>query len=294
MAHPRLLHLAWVVILAGLTQPSHAQNKGQALTPTLAPALTPALTIATEGYFRPYNLTRSDGTLDGYEVELGKHLCQAMKVECNFIAIPFDAIITSLLAGKADVVMGALSATEAREKVIDFSMAYGRTPQVFATLRDGPYGKLPHSGENLGLSGNQANMEQALHDVTAAIKGATIGVVGGSIAQSLVQTYFSNGTVIREYKTAEQADLDLESGRIDIRVTARSYLGTLQKTPAYENVVMTGPLFKGGLLGRGVAVGLRKDEEDLKRRFNFAIMAAKDDGTIKRLSEKWFGYDVTP
>ncbi|MCH6206154.1 transporter substrate-binding domain-containing protein [Brucella ciceri] len=39
---------------------------------------------------------------------------------------------------------------------------------------------------------------------------------------------------------------------------------------------------------------MRKDEADLKRQFDSAIMAAKADGTLKRLSEKWFGFDVTP
>jgi len=282
VTHPRLLNLVGIAIFTSSTLPLHAQDA------------IPALTIATEGYFRPYNLTQSDGRLDGYEVELGRHLCRTMKVECNFIAIPFDAIIASLQAGKADAVMGALSATDAREKVIDFSISYARTPQVFATLRDGPYSKLPHTEENLDLSSNKADIEQPLQDVAAAIRGTTVGVVGGSIAHSLVNAYFSNGIIVREYKTAEQADLDLASGRIDMQVTARSYLNTIQKTQAYSNVVMTGPLFKGGLLGRGVAVGLRKDEADLKRRFNFAIMAAKADGTIKKLSEKWFGFDVTP
>lgn len=282
MTYPRLFNLVWITALASWSLPSYAQGG------------RPVLTIATEGYFRPYNLTQSDGTLDGYEVELGKYLCQTMNVECNFIAIPFDAIIPSLQAGKADAVMGALSATEAREKIIDFSTSYARTPQVFATLRGSPYSGLSHSNENLDLSGNQADTEKIVRDFAAELKGATIGVVGGSIAQMLVDTYFSQGTTIREYKTAEQVDLDLKSGRIDMQVTARSYLNTIQKTPAYANVVMTGPLFKGGLLGRGVAVGLRKDEADLKRQFNSAIMAAKADGTIKRLSEKWFGFDVTP
>ncbi|MNN39146.1 Octopine-binding periplasmic protein precursor [compost metagenome] len=57
---------------------------------------------------------------------------------------------------------------------------------------------------------------------------------------------------------------------------------------------MTGPYFKGGILGRGVAVGIRKNEPELQKMFNEAIEAAKADGTIKKLSEKWFGFDVTP
>lgn len=93
MIYPRLFNLVWIIALVSSLSQAHAQSR--------------VLTIATEGYFRPYNLTRSDGTLDGYEVELGQHLCRTMKVECNFIAIPFDAIITSLQIGKADAVMGS-------------------------------------------------------------------------------------------------------------------------------------------------------------------------------------------
>jgi len=269
-------------MLGSLTLPSHSEVRNTVLT------------IATEGYFRPYNLTRSDGTLDGYEIELGRHLCQTMEVQCRFVAIPFDAIITSLQAGKVDAVMGALSATEAREKIINFSTSYGRTPQVFAALRDSPYIKLPHNDETLDLSDSKPETVRFLQDVETAIQGATIGVVSGSIAQSLVETYFSKGTTIREYKAAEQIDLDLQSGRIDMQVTSQSYLNTIQKTPAYANIAMTGPHFKGGLLGRGVAIGLRKDDTDLKRRFNLAIKDAVSDGTIRMLSEKWFGFDVTP
>jgi len=45
---------------------------------------------------------------------------------------------------------------------------------------------------------------------------------------------------------------------------------------------------------RGSSVGLRKSDTELKAMFNDAIEAAKADGTIKTLSEKWFGFDVTP
>lgn len=73
-----------------------------------------------------------------------------------------------------------------------------------------------------------------------------------------------------------------------------AYLTDAAKKPGNEDIVMTGPFFKGGILGRGVAVGLRKDDTELKKMFDDAIEAAKADGTIKRLSEKWFGFDVTP
>ena len=110
------------------------------------------ITIATEGAFRPYNFTKPDGTLDGYEVDLYKDLCARMKVECTMVAQPFDGIIPALNAGKFDAIMAGLTATPKREETIDFTVSYGLTPQTFATLKDSPFAKLPHTGETLYLA----------------------------------------------------------------------------------------------------------------------------------------------
>ena len=70
---------------------------------------------------QPYNLTKPDGTLDGYEIELAHYLCNHMKIECKIVAQSFDGMIPALNAGKFDAIMAGMSATEKREKVIDFS-----------------------------------------------------------------------------------------------------------------------------------------------------------------------------
>ncbi|GHD23211.1 transporter substrate-binding domain-containing protein [Tianweitania populi] len=252
------------------------------------------LTIATEGAFRPYNFTNPDGSLDGYEVDLYKDLCARMKIECTMVAQPFDSIIPALTAGKFDAIMAGLTATPKREETIDFSISYGLTPQTFATLKDSPYAKLPHTGETLYLAQDEAGVQKAIDDVTAEIKGKTVGVQSASLGLSLLDKYFKDSIEIQEYKTTDQHDLDLGSGRVDLIVASLAYLTDAAKKPGNEGIVMTGPYFKGGILGRGVAVGLRKNEPELKKMFDEAIEAAKADGTVKRLSEKWFGFDVTP
>ncbi|MBS9722105.1 transporter substrate-binding domain-containing protein [Tianweitania sp. BSSL-BM11] len=252
------------------------------------------ITIATEGAFRPYNFTNPDGSLDGYEVDLYKDLCGRMKIECTMIAQPFDSIIPALNAGKFDAIMAGLTATPKREETIDFSVSYGLTPQTFATLKDSPLAKLPHTGETLYLAQDEAAAQKAIDDVTAAIEGKIVGVQTASLGLSLLDRYFKDAVEIQEYKTTDQHDLDLTSGRVDLVVASLAYLKDAAKEPGNEDIVMTGPYFKGGILGRGVAVGLRKNEPELKAMFDEAIEAAKADGTIKRLSEKWFGFDVTP
>lgn len=252
------------------------------------------ITIATEGAFRPYNFTKPDGTLDGYEIELSKYLCDHMKVECTIVAQPFDSIIPALNAGKFDAIMAGLTATPKREETIDFTLSYGLTPQTFATLKDSPYAKLPHTGETLYLAKDEAATDATMKDVAAEIKGRTVGVQTATLGLSLLDKYLKDEIDIREYKTTEQHDLDLKAGRVDLIVASLAYLTDAQKKPGNEEIVMTGPYFKGGILGRGVAVGIRKNEPELQKLFNEAIESAKADGTIKKLSEKWFGFDVTP
>jgi octopine/nopaline transport system substrate-binding protein len=61
-----------------------------------------------------------------------------------------------------------------------------------------------------------------------------------------------------------------------------------------QGMTVAGPAFRGGLLGRGVAIGLRKDDGGLKQSFDQAIDQALADGTIKTLSLKWFKSDMSP
>ncbi|MGK9339794.1 transporter substrate-binding domain-containing protein [Sinorhizobium meliloti] len=252
------------------------------------------ITIATEGAFPPYNLTKPDGTLDGYEIELSKYLCQHMKVECAIIPQAFDGMIPALNAGKFDAIMAGMSATEKRKEVIDFSTSYGSTGQAFATLKGSDLETLPMKGELFSLASNEAGARKAVDELKPHVEGKTIGVQSASIAARFIDEYLKDVVEVREYKTTEQHDLDLVAGRVDFVMASMGYLKTAVEKPANVDVAIVGPRFQGGFLGAGSSVGLRKSDTELKAMFDNAIAAAKADGTIKRLSEKWFGFDLTP
>lgn len=250
--------------------------------------------IATEGAFPPYNLTRPDGTLDGYDIELGKNLCERMKIKCTFLAQAFDGIIPALNAGKFDAIMAGMSATEKRKEVIDFSMSYGSTGQSFATLKDGPLAKLPMKDELFSLASNEAGARKAVEELKPLLQGKTIGVQTASIAARFIDEYLKGVVQVREYKTTEQHDMDLVAGRVDLVMASMGYLMTAVQKPANSDMTIVGPRFQGGFLGAGSSVGLRKTDTALKQKFDEAIAAAKADGTTKKLSMKWFGFDMTP
>jgi octopine/nopaline transport system substrate-binding protein len=252
------------------------------------------VTIATEGSFKPYNFTKPDGTLDGYEIELTKYLCDHMKVECKVVVQNFDGMIPALNAGKFDAIISGMSATAKREEVIAFSDSYGSTGQAFATSKQSDLANLPEKGQVFSLASDESGAAAEIDKIKPALQGKTIGVQTASTAAAFVDKYLKGVVEVREYKTTEEHDLDLKAGRVDLVMASMAYLTTASQKPGNEDMTTTGPRFQGGFLGRGSSVGLRKDDTELKAMFNDAIAAAKADGTIKTLSERWFGFDVTP
>jgi octopine/nopaline transport system substrate-binding protein len=217
-----------------------------------------------------------------------------MKVECKIVVQNFDGMIPALNAGKFDAIISGMSATAKREEVIAFSDSYGSTGQAFATSKTGDLANLPEKGQVFSLASDEAGAAAEIEKIKPALQGRTIGVQTASTAAAFVDKYLKGVVEVREYKTTEEHDLDLKAGRVDIVMASMAYLTTASEKPGNDDMTTAGPRFQGGFLGRGSSVGLRKSDTELKAMFNDAIAAAKADGTIKTLSEKWFGFDVTP
>lgn len=264
-----------------------------------AAAWTPAaaeqqkVRFATEGAFRPWNWTEPDGSLAGFEIELYKDLCRRADLDCSIQAQAFEGAIPALNAGKYDAIISGMSATPKREEVVLFTIPYGSTGQSFAVNKTGALTELPDTGRLFPLASDEAAAQAEIDKLKPILKGKVIGVQTASIAASFVDKYLKGVVEVREYKTTEQHDLDLAAGRIDLTMASMAYLTGAAAKAGNEDMVITGPRFQGGVLGRGSSIGLRKSDAELKAKLDKAIAEANADGTIQRLSQKYFGYDVS-
>jgi octopine/nopaline transport system substrate-binding protein len=250
--------------------------------------------IVTEGGFFPWNYTKPDGTLGGFEIDLANNLCKRMGVSCTITAQAFDSMIPALNAGKFDAIIDDVAITPKRKEAIAFSVPYASLCYTFATGKNSDIAKsLPPEDKVISLDDNAASSD-AIKRVAAALKGKTIGTLSAGTSVTFVNTYLKDAVQVRQYKTPESRDLDLISDRVDVIVGSKDAMLGVIKKQGSQNIALSGPCFQGGVVGEGSGVGLRKGDTELKAMFDKAIKEAQADGTIKKLSEATFGMDVTP
>ncbi|MBB3657967.1 octopine/nopaline transport system substrate-binding protein [Rhizobium sp. BK650] len=249
-------------------------------------------TITLEGAYAPWNLTNADGTLGGFEPELAKVLCERAKIECTLVASDWDGMIPALNAGKFDVIMDALSITDERKQVIDFTVPYAATPAAFATAKDSPLANAAGTGATIKMTPGQTGVKE-IEALKEAFKGKTIGIQAATVYAKFVYDNFGSIAEIREYKTGADRDLDLQNGRIDLGFDDAVYFANAFAS-ANDTLAFTGPEIVGSIWGEGEGLGIRKADTDLRDKLSEAIKSALADGTVKNLSMKWFKVDVSP
>jgi len=253
-----------------------------------------AVNIATEGSYEPWNLTLPGGKIGGFEPELMDVLCQRMKLQCTIKVQNWDGMIASLNAGKFDVLMDAIVITDERKQVMAFSVPYARTPASFAAMDAKLLPGATGQANTLTLNNDPAQIKPAVEALRKALDGKTIGIASGTVYTPFIDEYFKDVATVREYSTSADAILDLSAGRIDAVFDDVTFLNATMAKPDSQGLVYTGPEIAGPIWGEGEALGFRQADADLKARFDAALKEAIADGTVKRLSEKWFKVDLTP
>jgi octopine/nopaline transport system substrate-binding protein len=139
-----------------------------------------------------------------------------MKVECTLVASDWDGMIPALNAGKFDVIMDALSITEERKKIIDFTIPYAQRTPLSRRSRMARW-PMPPAPVRRQADPGQTGVKE-VEAMKAAFAGKTIGIQAATVYSKFVYDNFGDIATVREYKTGAERDLDLESGRIDLGV----------------------------------------------------------------------------
>ena len=262
-------------------------------------AYSDKIKIGTEGAYPPWNAKDASGNLIGFEVDLAKELCAIMKHECTIVEQDWDGMIPALLMRKFDAIMAGMSITDERLKTINFSQGYADEVASLAVMKGSSLESL-NTPKAINLS-KKGTATKTLKTLADALAGKTVGVQTATIHQNFLESGDVGKVNIRTYKTQDEVNLDLASGRIDAALAA-AVAFTDYAAKSGKPVVLVGPTFSGGAFGNGVGVGIRKGDNSttvgkrdtkILKDFNSAINTARFKGIIRELAIKHFGFDAS-
>lgn len=210
----------------------------------------------------PFEFMNSDNQLVGFDIDLARALCERMQQQCVFTSNIFEHLLPSLKFRRYDAVISGLDITEERKKLVDFTDPY-----------------YTNSGTLVTGKGLYSNIEQ--------LKGKRVGIGADTTQQAYLKTAWPE-IVSVIYDNYQNALLDMRNGRLD---------GIFGDTLAVQDVLKTNPqLEKVGepitdsrYFGIGLGIAVRKGNTELKENLDKALQTLKDDGTLQRLSLRWFG-----
>ncbi|MFD1671127.1 amino acid ABC transporter substrate-binding protein [Agrilactobacillus yilanensis] len=228
--------------------------------------------VGLDDSFVPMGFRAKNGTLKGFDIDLARAVGKKLNLKMDFQTIDWNMKETELKNHTIDLIWNGYTINSERQKKVLFSETYLNNRQILVTLKKNKI------------------------DGFAGMKGKVLGVQNGSSGQSdldgqpaLLKNSIKDKTPIL-YENFNEAFIDLNAGRIQglliDRVYADYYIAHQKDSSAYE----TNP---GEFENEHFAVGMRKSDTELKAKIDGALKELYEDGTIQKISQKWFGANET-
>lgn len=236
-------------------------------TTTAASENETTFTVGFDQDFPPMGFVGDDGEFTGFDLELAAEAAKRMGKEIKYQPISWDAKDMELTSGNIDCIWNGFS-IQGREDKYTWSKPYMKNDQVFVVKSDSSI------------------------DSIEDLAGKTVEVQTDSSAEAALKennelaNTFGKLQTVADYNTGF---MDLEMGGVDA-IAMDSVVANYQITKRGGNgfTVLDTPLSS-----EEYGIGFKLGNETLKNEVQKALEDMKADGTMKTISEKWFGKDVT-
>ena len=221
------------------------------------------INIAMEGTWSPWTYHDENDKLVGFDTEIGEEIAKRMGVKANFIEGEWDGLLAGLSSGRYDIMINGVDITPERKQAYDFSIPYAYMKTAIIVSKDNDVIK----GFSDLKGKNTANTISSTYAELAESFGAN--VVG---VDDLNQTF--------ELLTQKRIDATLNA-----EVTFYDYM----KSHPDADIKIAALSDDANLVG----IPIKKGNDDLVTAINNILTEMQNDGTLKSISEKYFGVDVT-
>lgn len=256
-------------LCAGCT-PDPAAPAGPAASAAKASALDRVkqagkLVVAIDATYPPMESEGPDGKPMGFDIDFADEIGRRMGVKTDYVVMGWDGILAGLTSKRYDVIISAMNVTDERKKVADF-VEYVKMSQLFVSKQ--------------GV--NVTNEKE--------LAGKNVAVQADTTSYEFLEQKKKGGIAIGEvkaFKLATDAFAAVKAGQAEVIVidepVGRYYV---KQDPA--TFVITGR----AMAPEPVGVALRKDDADLTKEIGRIVAEMRADGTLQKISQKWFGGEL--
>ena len=228
--------------------------------------ITPGqVSVASVGDLKPYTFTDSSGNFTGFDVELFKDVAKRAGIKkVEFTGQDFSGLLAAVANKQFDVGVAAIGVTAERKKTVDFSDGY---LAGFLTILAKPDSNVSYDNR---------------------LAGKRLGVVQGTLQETYAVKNFPKASLVR-FPDNNSAISGLNTGSIDAHFLDYESAKTYMQKYGLKDVKDI-PSFDAPA---GFAIA--KGNDALKEALNKGLADAMEDGTWKKLYQKWFpGSPLTP
>jgi len=219
------------------------------------------IAVGTSADFPPFEYIEN-GQFVGFDMDLVREIAKLADLEVKFIDMSFDSLIPALRAGQVDVVAAAMTITDDRKQIVDFSSPYWTADQSIIVKADSDL------------------------TITILFQKGRIGVQTGTTGDlwctdNLVGKGLLPEKNLKRYDTFVLALSDLLNGNIDAIVLDSP---VANRFAAVRPVKVVGVIVTGEQYG----IAVKKGNKELLEKINSAIKVLNETGKMAELIDKYF------
>ncbi len=219
------------------------------------------LVMGTTSDFPPYGFLDEENNYVGIDVEIAREIAQKIGLQLKIVEAEFSNIPVEVQSGKYDIGMSALTATEERKEIVDFTTPYATNIQSVIVSINSELTTLED------LAGKRIGVQQ---NTTGDIYASETPAAGG----------FGEDKVIR-YKNAADAVADLGNGAVDCVIIDREQADSLAQANSGLKIL------DDDYSHEVYAICVAKNNQGLLKRINEILDELITDGTVKSIVDKY-------
>jgi len=225
------------------------------------------LRVCTTAGYAPFEVKTSKGKWVGFDIKMFEEFSKKLGVKLSMIDMRWEGVFPALLSKKCEFITGGMSITDERKKVIHFSDIIYK------------------SGNSIVILGKDEKKYKNLTDLDQ--KNVKIAVKTGNTGDFVLQKSLKNAKILRFDTNADMLTAVLK-GRADAFVQDTIYAFMASNENKGKLYIIPEKLNYEDL-----AVGIRKQDEDLLKEFNSFFADWKKSGGYEEAvqyyieSDKW-------